>query len=178
MHALLGFDTTFVHWMGAVRPLWAAYTATDISQLGSTVTIAGFTMIAAIIAWYVGRTRIAIGGIVSVVFGLAAFETLKYLIARSRPPIVDAAYPEAGSSFPSGHATESAALYGFLIILVAVSPLSPARKQTLILILGLVTLAVAGSRLVLAVHYPTDVLAGLVLGSVCAYIGARVARLV
>ena len=75
---------------------------------------------------------------------------------RSAPP-----------AFPSGHATTAAAFY--LALLIAFVALRP-RRRTVLLAAGTVAcvlvIGVAISRVYLGVHYPSDVVAGLLLGSV------------
>jgi len=87
--------------------------------------------------------------------------TLKTIIIRERPYI---SYPdieklsEAGSSsYPSGHAMEAFA------IAVAFSILIPKRK--FIIPLFIWASLVAYSRMALGVHYPSDVLSGIIIGS-------------
>jgi membrane-associated phospholipid phosphatase len=97
------------------------------------------------------------------VFAIAALMsfTLKLLIPRTRPFI---AYPDieklsqaGNSSFPSGHTLEAFAM------VVAFSTLVPKRK--LFIPLFIWALVVAYSRMALGVHYPSDVLGGMVIGS-------------
>lgn len=67
---------------------------------------------------------------------------------------------ETGYSFPSGHAFASAALGGWFMLWL----LRTRRHRWLLLPLGLWVVAVGYSRLLLGVHYPWDVLAGMALG--------------
>lgn len=97
---------------------------------------------------------------VMIVASLMSF-TLKSLIPRTRPFVT---YPdivklsEAGnSSFPSGHTLEAFA------VVVAFSILVPKRK--LFIPLFFWASVVAYSRIALGVHYPSDVLAGMIIGS-------------
>ena len=70
-------------------------------------------------------------------------------------------------SFPSGHTLHAVA---FTIIACAFFP-------ALAWYLLPFTLLVAGSRVVLGLHYPSDVLAGAAIGGVCAWLGLTVASL-
>ena len=87
---------------------------------------------------------------------------LKNVVQRIRPsvdiPVVDLLIAKPLSySFPSGHTTSSFAVAGVL------------AKYFKKYVLGIFSLAslIAFSRLYLYVHYPTDVLAGIVLGLIC-----------
>ncbi len=67
-----------------------------------------------------------------------------------------------GYSFPSGHSQGAAATYGVVCLIY--------RKHKLAVILLLIPLLVGLSRLYLGVHYPKDVIAGIILGSITCYI--------
>jgi membrane-associated phospholipid phosphatase len=67
--------------------------------------------------------------------------------------------------FPSGHALIAASVFGTLAALAVRSDL-PRRVKAVAAILGLaVPLAVAGARLVLLAHVPSDVIGGALLGA-------------
>ena len=94
---------------------------------------------------------------------LPLYVWLKRRIRRPRPADAEASLrafikPSDRFSFPSGH-TAAAAL---MATLVAVHyPALTALAVPLAVLIGL-------SRVVLGVHFPTDILAGAVLGSLCA----------
>jgi membrane-associated phospholipid phosphatase len=99
----------------------------------------------------------------------------KLLVGRPRPPVH---HLEAvgSSSFPSGHATQSAAFYFAALIALRMSraPRWVAGGAT-----ALITLLLAGiawSRVYLGVHHPTDVAAGLLLGGGWALVSAAIVR--
>ncbi len=100
-------------------------------------------------------------------FGTAlANALLKQLLERSRPDIL--LEPISGFSFPSGHSSASFALFFVLAILAGRS--QPARMRLAWVTLAcLPALAIAGSRLYLGVHWPSDLIAGALLAaSLCA----------
>ena len=95
---------------------------------------------------------------------------LKNLVARVRPCDVNTTVqlliprPE-DYSFPSGHTAASFATTAALFF-------AGKKKKLWIPALGLSVL-IAFSRLYLYVHYPTDVLGGLLVGILCGWIGAQ-----
>jgi membrane-associated phospholipid phosphatase len=86
---------------------------------------------------------------------------LKYFIDRERPfityPFIEKLSTGGDSSFPSGHTIEAFALAAALSFLFS-------RKKIIIPVYTW-ALLVAYSRLALGVHYPSDIAAGILIGS-------------
>jgi undecaprenyl-diphosphatase len=99
---------------------------------------------------------------------------LKVFVARARPELVEHLVTVATSSFPSGHALLSAAVYLSLPALLG-RPVAgaPARRGLFGLAL-LLTFLIGTSRVYLGVHWPSDVLGGWIIGSLWAFGCARV----
>ena len=91
----------------------------------------------------------------------------KGLVQRARPVVDDALEHAPGSSFPSGHATNTAA--AALTLTLLVWPLLGRRGRVVVpVVAGTVTLITAADRVFLGVHYPSDVVAGMLLGTAMA----------
>jgi undecaprenyl-diphosphatase len=87
----------------------------------------------------------------------------KFALNRARPDFlfdVTAASP----SFPSGHSANSLAVYGIIAYVIA-RDLGPARALHVYYWTLMAVLLIALSRIMLHVHYPSDVLAGLLVGT-------------
>jgi undecaprenyl-diphosphatase len=99
--------------------------------------------------------------------GLAVYKLLKRTFVRERPFIRHAGISLAGApldrySFPSGHTLHA----------VAFTWQACAAFPELTFALAPLALAIAASRVVLGLHYPTDVLVGALLGAASGAIGA------
>ena len=88
---------------------------------------------------------------------------LKAVFERARPLIDGLPGPAHGYSFPSGHSSASLVAYGMLAYL-AWRLAEPSRRWPLAIAAGLIVFCVACSRIVLQVHYASDVLGGLCVG--------------
>lgn len=135
----------------------------DITALGGVAALALLTIFTAVYLALVGRRGESALTVVVAVGVLLLNSSLKEFFDRPRPLVFER--PEvAGSSFPSGHAMSSMAIYVALgIMLARLAPTWSARAfamgSTVVL-----ALLVAFSRMYLGVHYPTDVAAGALLG--------------
>lgn len=161
------FDEPVLGWFyGLITPL-RTRVALALSTVGGVEVMVGLTALITLLLWFRSR-REAVFFAASMVGASAIMGLTKVLLARPRPelfPDVDL-WQTGSSSFPSGHATGSAALA--LTLYLVVSRLAP-RWRALAAVLGLAfALSVSASRLYLQVHYPSDVLAGLALG--CAWV--------
>ncbi len=95
---------------------------------------------------------------------------IKPLVARTRPYDVNTAIvllvPKPSDySFPSGHSAASFTVVGALYF----------RRSKLWIPAAALATIIAASRLYLYIHYPTDVLAGIVLGIIFGFLGVRAA---
>lgn len=94
----------------------------------------------------------------------------KYFVARHRPDFIQAV-SEASPSFPSGHATGSMALFGFLAYALARDMPDPRNRFELVFWTAMLILAIDFSRIFLSVHYLSDVAAGGFVGAFWLLVG-------
>ena len=101
---------------------------------------------------------------------------IKAIVKRDRPTINEA-LDALGYSFPSGHAMLSIVTYGFLAYIIAVNVKSVTVK-CFVTVLAIVFIVLIGlSRIILSVHYPTDILAGYCMSGVILIIAIYLHRL-
>lgn len=110
------------------------------------------------------RFREAILVIVVLVAVTAGSELVKQLVARPRPPGSDTVVPGVVYSYPSGHVLESVTVLGIIAILVWRSSLPFAVRAIVAVGVAIFVPLVAVARVALNAHYPSDVLAGFLVG--------------
>ena len=147
-----------------IGPRWLRIAALDVTSLGGA-TVIGLT-VAAVVGFLLlqGMSRTALFVLLASAGGWLLNNVLKTVFARPRPEVVPHLHEVMSLSFPSGHAMTSAAVY---LTLGAMLMRLSERRITKIYCMGvamLATLLIGSTRLYLGVHYPTDVLAGWLIG--------------
>lgn len=161
------FETPLMTWIHAHAGPALTSLSVFLNTFGGPVTM-GIVFVVIVLGLWVARRRpqalfalLGLGSSVGIAFGM------KLLFNRPRPELWTRLVRESGASFPSGHATVAAALVTFAALLAWHTP-----WRWPVLMLGVVYAGVMGySRLVLGVHFPTDVLAGWLTG-VASVLGA------
>jgi membrane-associated phospholipid phosphatase len=108
---------------------------------------------------FLGAAAIAL----STALGNEVNKLLKDWIARSRPELEHLAHVDS-LSFPSGHAMIGLTFYFFIAYLVIEGMKSAATKRIVMIVTVLLLLLIGASRIILQVHYPTDVIGGFAFG--------------
>lgn len=96
--------------------------------------------------------------------GAIIISVIKAVVNRPRPELVAHLVDVQTASFPSGHAMDSAFVYGSLVIAVAAHLGDRIRENLAIVAALLLVFAIGASRIILGVHWPTDVAAGWAIG--------------
>jgi undecaprenyl-diphosphatase len=149
-------------------PAWVRQAARDMTALGGaavlfcvTIAAAGFL---ALMRDYAGAAFV----LAATWGGQLVCLGLKHFLNRSRPEIVPHWDDVMTSSFPSGHSMMAAVVYLTLAVLLVNVVQGRRLKSYVIGLAVMATFLVGVSRVVLGVHYPTDVLAGWTAGLVWA----------
>ncbi len=160
--ALYAFDQRIYTWLiDSMNPPTVALMR-GITYFGDTVTVllisslVGGLLLYRRYRWRLVELIITVGG------GMAVMWGLKFVIARSRPE--DQLASAVGHSFPSGHAFMSMTLYGYLIYLTWRTVRQDVIRIGVTVLLTVLIFAVGLSRVILRVHWVSDVAGGLTAG--------------
>jgi len=146
-------------------PPWLETAALDLTSLGG-ITVLGLFAVIVVAFLILQRKRLsALLLALGLAGGVALSEGLKAVFERDRPPAAYRAVETINASFPSGHALLSAVFY--LSIGVMLTRAFPKRrfKAYVLGVALLLTLIVGLTRVYLAAHWASDVLAGWSVGA-------------
>ena len=144
-HAALVSVVKAVTWLGSDGVLW---------------TVIG---VSAVFLAFRRRWRLALYLLVTAAGALVMDRLLKSLVGRLRPVVAHPIAHGGGNSFPSGHSLGSIVCYG--AVLLVFTPMTHGRWRTALRAVIITLVALIGiSRILLGVHYLSDVLGGWTLG--------------
>ena len=144
-----------------------------LTALGEPTILIAASFVVALILWIQGHRHLPLVFIAITMFGRAVSELQKYWIARPRPDLETHLVIVKTSSFPSGHANSS--MIFFLTLALVTS--AGTRWRGVAVALGVfVSLLVGLSRVMLGVHWPSDVIGGWALGMLWVLVTLRLAQ--
>lgn len=142
------------------RPKWLDQVMWLLTQLGNGVVV----LVGAGFLYWFGQRRLAVELVLGTLSLWLVVELVKAFTDRSRPYVLleDArvvGWREAGLSFPSGHTSQVFFLASFLMRALGFTPFAGFALYAVAALVGL-------TRMYVGAHYPRDVLAGALLGTV------------
>jgi undecaprenyl-diphosphatase len=151
--------TSIQHWPDWVHPVMSV-----VTFIGQPVLTVGIGIVVTALAWGWANLRLFFAGVtVLATSGIGVL--LKLLLQRDRP-ITDYVLAMRFDTFslPSGHALGATVAYGLLAYL-AWQFLPAPWSYAAVFLFVLLIVAVGLSRIYLGAHYPSDVIAGWLLGA-------------
>jgi len=173
--AIVRFDTTLTTFVTS-WPSWLHMPMLVVTTLGQPAVMCVAAGAVMLYAWQQGKAQITYGLGIGVA-AMLANSLLKHFIHRTRPDTlyVSEMYFKT-SSFPSGHAFGVTVICGLLAYL-SLKYLPAPWNAVAAAGLGVFIFLVGVSRIYLGAHYPTDVIAGWILGGIVAALIVLVGRL-
>jgi undecaprenyl-diphosphatase len=139
-------------------------TARVITWAGSGFVLVPLAAVYCLLLGRAGLWREAAAVAIALGGAMLISDVTKTLTARARPS-VEHLQAVTGSSFPSGHATQASAFWLSLVLALRATRVTSFARRAAGVFAATLVLAVAWSRVYLGVHYPSDVVAGVILGS-------------
>jgi len=151
--------------LGVLRgPGWLPEVVRDITALGSVVVLMMSTAGVVGFLWLSGKRRTAAFLAIAIIGGAIMASGLKLAFDRTRPDVVPHLAHVSSASFPSGHSMMSAVTYLTLGGMVMAVVEGRILKMYVLGLAVALSILVGVSRVLLGVHYPSDVLAGWTIG--------------
>src|SRR3954447_26323841 len=161
---VVSFDDNVSRWVADTVPGWIEQVARVVTWLGGAIGAGMVTAVALVLLWRGNRRPDALF-LAGAVGGIAVLvHVLKAVYERARPDLGSVIALPHSYSFPSGHAATAVVLYGALGILLAERASSRRRAAGWLVGAALLALAIGMSRVVLNVHFVSDVAAGFAVG--------------
>lgn len=173
-----GIDTAGLMWFrtgpdfGARGAGYVTEAVRDMTALGGVFLSTLATIAAAVALLFLKLRREAVLFAATVFFGWMLNNAMKAAVGRERPSLVPHLTEAGGMSFPSGHAFASAMIYIGMALAFASMSRRHSVRYTLIGVAMAISALIAWSRVLLGVHYPSDVIAGWLGGAAWAFTAA------
>ncbi len=178
LHAggLVAFDSTITGWVRAdITPGLTCWMIL-ITGLGNLDFATALTTLATLFLFACREWREGLGVAAASLSSWLLYSWLKPVFQRPRPDLPHLV-PAGGYSFPSGHATATAALFFTLAMIYCHHTGYRTGRALVLAVAALLVLLVGVSRVYLGVHYPSDVLAGWAAGGLVVMVIAMLLHL-
>jgi undecaprenyl-diphosphatase len=145
------------------RPSWLVSPADSLGLSTRDISTGAVVVIAVALLWRPHRLW-AQWLMWSALVGFALQNIVKVLVGRERPSWSESAFQPLTAAFPSGHAMSGITTWAVLGVILLVAPVGGRLPRVVGVLALAVGLLMGPSRLVLGVHWPTDILGGWLLG--------------
>ncbi|HFU4116693.1 TPA: phosphatase PAP2 family protein [Streptococcus suis] len=161
--SLTGFDSAIQSAIRGNLPSGATQFWTSITVIGNTVIILAITLILSAIFYYYKKWKMEAYFLLASFAAMGVASTaLKYVYQRPRPSI-EWLIDTIGYSFPSWHTASTMMIAGAVVIVIQQRMKQGLAKLVLQVVLIVLAMLVAISRIYIGVHYPTDIIGGWLL---------------
>lgn len=157
------FDRAVMRRVGRIRTPVRNALVRGVTFFGGVPGAVGVSLLA--VAAARRRPRLALQIAIGALGGVSAELGIKRFYGRARPTLLAHLERVSSTSFPSGHSMASSSLYLTLAFAASRSRRLRGRRTEMLAGAGAIASAIGASRVYLGVHWPTDVVGGLALGT-------------
>jgi undecaprenyl-diphosphatase len=162
--ATQAFDVTVLRWLHAHESKALTYAAVELTYLGTGIVVLTVVGVTALLLWNTAHKHSARLLLAAVAGSIVLNNVLKLLFDRPRPDVFVWQTTALSSSFPSGHAMSATVCYGTVAYLAARLQKHHWARALTLGSAALLILLICVTRMYLGVHYPSDVIAGMLVG--------------
>jgi undecaprenyl-diphosphatase len=158
------FDVAILQWLHGhqSKPLTALMV--EMTYLGTGTVVIVVVGVAALFLWHTEHKHSARLLLAATVGNILLNGALKLVYHRARPSVFEWQTTAVSSSFPSGHAMSATVVYGTVAYLLVRLQRHRWAKVLTVTTAVLLILLICLTRLYLGVHYPSDVIGGIIVG--------------
>jgi undecaprenyl-diphosphatase len=158
------FDEAVIRWLAAHHTTAMDAVMMEITTLGTSIVVTMVIAVAALFLVPTGQKYSAILLFAATFGGIVLNAVLKLGFNRPRPSMFIPLVQATSSSFPSGHAMTAAIGYTTVAYLAARQHKRRWARWLIMISAFVIVALISFSRVYLGVHYPSDVLAGIIIG--------------
>jgi undecaprenyl-diphosphatase len=167
-HVLAGgtqaFDVAVLQWIHLHQHPLLTQLMTEMTYLGTGSVVVVVVGVCALFLWHTEHKHSARLLLAATIGNIILNGVLKYAYHRARPSVFDWQTSAVSSSFPSGHAMSATVVYGTVAYLLMRLQKHRWAKTLTLTTAVLLILLICLTRLYLGVHYPSDVMGGIIVG--------------
>ena len=167
-HVLAGgtqaFDVAILEWLHGHQSKTLTAVMVEMTYLGTGTVVIVVVGVAALFLWHTEHKHSARLLLAATIGNILLNGALKLVYHRPRPSVFAWQTTAVSSSFPSGHAMSATVVYGTVAYLLMRLQKHYWAKMLTLAGAILLILLICLTRLYLGVHYPSDVLGGIIVG--------------
>ena len=167
-HVLAGgtqaFDVAILEWLHGHQSKTLTAVMVEMTYLGTGTVVIVVVGVAALFLWHTEHKHSARLLLAATIGNILLNGALKLVYHRPRPSVFAWQTTAVSSSFPSGHAMSATVVYGTVAYLLMRLQKHQWAKMLTLAGAILLILLICLTRLYLGVHYPSDVLGGIIVG--------------
>ena len=158
------FDVAILEWLHGHQSKALTAVMVEMTYLGTGTVVIVVVGVAALFLWHTEHKHSARLLLAATIGNILLNGALKLVYHRPRPSVFTWQTSAVSSSFPSGHAMSATVVYGTVAYLLMRLQKHHWAKMLTLAGAILLILLICLTRLYLGVHYPSDVLGGIIVG--------------
>ena len=159
--SLSSFDSIMINAIQGLETSWLTTIMKFFTWIGSGLVVGAITIIVFVLLYFVFKYRYQGFLLLVVIVGTVSFNHLLKMYFKRERPVIHRILEANGYSFPSGHTMMAFSLYVIIAYIAWRNVETRFGKLLLILFATFMTIMIGTSRIYLGVHFPSDVVGGL-----------------